>query len=134
MAKCVVVPRQPPRAAAPSKPPNSSRDLRNFSFSWGIGLLAIEQRIIRTSRAHIPVIRNPRKSFPTSVKTIGNAIIVKRKEKGLTQMQLAAMLGVPISLVILWEADLRIPTKTNRQALVKCLGLPQTIIAPKPNI
>jgi DNA-binding transcriptional regulator YiaG len=95
--------------------------------------LALEQRIIRASRAHIPVIRNPRKNFPTSVKTIGNAIIVKRKEKGLTQVQLAAMLGVTTLLLVLWEADLRIPTKTNRHALSKYLELPETIIATKPN-
>lgn len=59
--------------------------------------------------------------------------MVKRKEKGLTQMQLAAMLGVPVSLVVLWETDMRIPTKANRQALIKCLGLPQPVIKAKPN-
>jgi hypothetical protein len=57
-------------------------------------VLGITQRQIRVSRGHIPTNRQPRKSLPTSILTLGDLIQVKRYEKKLTLRQLAPKMGI----------------------------------------
>jgi ribosome-binding protein aMBF1 (putative translation factor) len=75
------------------------RERRSSTLSWGIQLLGFTQRQIRVSRSHIPTYRNPRKLFPTTLKTPGDHIKAKRFEKGLLQSELAEKLGVSVRLV-----------------------------------
>ena len=59
--------------------------------------------------------------MPTTVKTFGDRIMVKRFEMGLSQRQLAQLLGVTAGLVVQWENDLLQPHDCERQALAKVL-------------
>lgn len=45
-----------------------------------------------------------------------------RKEKGMTQVELADKVGVGKSAVCHWEKDGILPTATNLKALAKALG------------
>jgi transcriptional regulator with XRE-family HTH domain len=67
------------------------------------------------------------------VKTLGDRILVKRFEKGLSQRQLAHLLDIPISRVMQLENDLLMPTDTERQALASVLSLDSGNIRFKPN-
>ena len=53
----------------------------------------------------------------------GLLIAEKRKEKGLTQAALAAMLGVSGMAVSKWERGLAAPGEAHREHLVNLLGL-----------
>ena len=91
---------------------------------WGrVALLGIAQRKIRASRGHIGTNRRPRKSLPTTVKTLGDRIQVCRYEKGLLQSELAEKMGITIEAIQLLENDLRVPKDKEWQML-------ETILAP----
>ena len=53
---------------------------------------------------------------------IGNIIQQKRKEVGLTQAQLAELLGVSAPAVNRWEKDLSFPDATLLAPLARCLN------------
>jgi DNA-binding transcriptional regulator YiaG len=55
----------------------------------------------------------PRKSFPTSVKTLGDQIRLKRHEIGLTASKIAKSVGIPVTVFNKWELDQRIPSQAE---------------------
>lgn len=54
---------------------------------------------------------------------ISNALREARKRKGLTQQQVAAMLGVTLRAYQYWEAGSRLPTVDKAAQLAQILGL-----------
>lgn len=56
-------------------------------------------------------------------KTLGALIAENRKQKGLTQLELAAQLGVTDKAVSKWERDLACPDINTLPALADALGL-----------
>ena len=55
---------------------------------------------------------------------IGDLIVEKRKEQGLTQTELGAMLGISGKAVSKWERGLSKPCEEHLAQLVDLLGLP----------
>ena len=55
---------------------------------------------------------------------IGDLIVEKRKERGLTQAELGAMLGISGKAVSKWERGLSKPCDEHLERLVALLGLP----------
>ena len=58
------------------------------------------------------------------MENIGNLIVEKRKECGLTQAELGAMLGISGKAVSKWERGLSKPCEEHLDRLVALLGLP----------
>ena len=55
---------------------------------------------------------------------IGDLIVEKRKEQGLTQTELGAMLGISGKAVSKWERGLSKPCDEHLERLIDLLGLP----------
>ena len=85
-------------------------------------LLGIAQRQVRVSRSHIPAKRNSRKPLPTSVKTLGDLIHIKRYEKRLTRQQLAEKMGIAHTLIRAWERGASQPSEQQMEQLRKLLA------------
>jgi len=88
--------------------------------------LGIAQRQIRVSRAHISTDRYRRKSLPTSIKTLGDLIQIKRFEKRLTLWQVAQRMGIPTAQVRAWERDDDKPNEQQTEQLAKFLDFMPT--------
>ena len=58
------------------------------------------------------------------MENIGDLIVEKRKERGLTQAELGAMLGISGKAVSKWERGLSKPCDEHLERLVALLGLP----------
>ena len=58
------------------------------------------------------------------MENIGDLIVEKRKERGLTQAELGAMLGISGKAVSKWERGLSKPCEEHWNRLVALLGLP----------
>ena len=58
------------------------------------------------------------------MENIGDLIVEKRKERGLTQAELGAMLGISGKAVSKWERGLSKPCEEHWERLVALLGLP----------
>lgn len=56
-------------------------------------------------------------------KTVGDAIRDKRKEKGLTQTQLAKIVGVTPGAISRWETSDREPTVAMYEKIMKAMGV-----------
>ncbi len=69
------------------------------------------------------------------MKKINDLILEKRKERGLTQAELGAMLGISGKAVSKWERGLSKPCDEHLERLVDLLGLPveSPIMAEKNN-
>ena len=67
---------------------------------------------------------------------IGDLIVEKRKERGLTQAELGAMLGISGKAVSKWERGLSKPCEEHLERLVALLGLPveSTEVAEEKNL
>ena len=67
---------------------------------------------------------------------IGDLIVEKRKERGLTQAELGAMLGISGKAVSKWERGLLKPCEEHWESLVALLGLPveSTITAEEKKV
>ena len=67
---------------------------------------------------------------------IGDLIVEKRKEQGLTQTELGAMLGISGKAVSKWERGLSKPCEEHWERLVVLLGLPveSTITAEEKRV
>ena len=70
------------------------------------------------------------------MENIGDLIVEKRKERGLTQTQLGAMLGISGKAVSKWERGLSKPCEEHLDRLVALLGLPieSTITAEEKSV
>ena len=55
---------------------------------------------------------------------ISNLILQKRKERGLTQSELGAMLGISGKAVSKWERGMSVPCEEHLEKLIDLLGLP----------
>jgi DNA-binding transcriptional regulator YiaG len=89
--------------------------------------LTFAQRII-----HVANIRKTRlffhhKPFPLEIKTIGDLLMVRRKQAGFSHKQLAAKTGIRLHWLRRWEFDRAIPSQTEWNTLRKLLKIP-----PKP--
>ena len=63
---------------------------------------------------------------------IGDLIVKKRKERGLTQAELGAMLGISGKAVSKWERGLSKPCDEHLEKLIALLGLPvESTITPE---
>ena len=58
------------------------------------------------------------------MENIGDLIVEKRKERGLTQAELGSMLGISGKAVSKWERGLSKPCEEHFDKLVALLGLP----------
>ena len=58
------------------------------------------------------------------MQNIGDLIVEKRKERGLTQAELGAMLGISGKAVSKWERGLSKPCDEHLERLIDLLGLP----------
>ena len=58
------------------------------------------------------------------MENICDLIVAKRKERGLTQAELGAMLGISSKAVSKWERGLSKPCEEHLERLVALLGLP----------
>jgi ribosome-binding protein aMBF1 (putative translation factor) len=96
-------------------------------------VLAIAHRRIRASRSHISTNRIPTKALPTTVNTLGDRIMVKRFERGLSRAQLARLLGVMTKIVVQWENDLLLPHDCEREALAKVLSVEESFLLLESN-
>ena len=67
---------------------------------------------------------------------IGDLIVEKRKEQGLTQAELGAMLGISGKAVSKWERGLSKPCDEHLEKLIALLGLPveSTEVAEEKNL
>ena len=68
------------------------------------------------------------------MENIGDLIVEKRKERGLTQAELGSMLGISGKAVSKWERGLSKPCEEHFDKLVALLGLPvESTITAKEN-
>jgi len=72
------------------------------------------------------------KCVPTTPKTLGDHIRLKRLEKGLTQGKVVASVGVTMKLLSAWERDLAMPSGEEWSRLVSLLGLDATFLSSVP--
>jgi len=75
-----------------------------------------------------------KKSFPETIKTLGDEIYVKRFEKGLTREQLAARAGILASTLAGWENGTGTPSDFERTRLASVLGSIQLAALDSPII
>ena len=64
-----------------------------------------------------------RENLAVKKQTLGTTIASLRKEKGMTQMELAEQLGVTDKAVSKWERDLSCPDVNSLPTLAKVLGI-----------
>ncbi|HTQ50532.1 MAG TPA: helix-turn-helix transcriptional regulator [Candidatus Acidoferrales bacterium] len=105
----------------------SSRKQRSsigYSLSLGrVALLGIAQRQISIKFSPKTRKQNTTKPLPTSIKTLGDLIQVKRVERNLTPGYLAAKMGIAANLVRSWEDGTSKPDNGQLEVLVGLLGL-----------
>jgi DNA-binding transcriptional regulator YiaG len=84
--------------------------------------LGIAQRSISTKYVHTLRKQRHFKPLPASIKTLGDWIQVKRREKNLTPGHLAAKMGIATALVCSWEDGTGQPDNQQLKVLVNALG------------
>jgi ribosome-binding protein aMBF1 (putative translation factor) len=94
-----------------------------FSSQERVALLGIAQRQISIKFSPKTRKQNNAKPLPTSIKTIGVLIQVKRMEKNLTPGHLAAKMGIAAILVRSWENGTIKPENRQLEVLIRLLGL-----------
>src|ERR1017187_406772 len=105
-----------------------------FSLSWRrVALLAFTERTIHISRRHISTNRQPRKAVPTTPRTLGDHIHIKRYEKRLSLSQVALNMGLTTTAVKSFESDAELPNDLQWQSLQRLLGLDPRLKPTKPN-
>jgi hypothetical protein len=95
--------------------------------------LAFAQRTIHVSRRHIGTNRQPRKAVPTTPRTLGDHIYLKRYESRLKLTQVAAMAGVTVAVIKSFESDAELPNEREWRSLQKLLALDSRLKPTKPN-
>ena len=86
-------------------------------------MLGSAQRIIRVQMGLSNEKFSPRKVFPTTPKTLGGYLMVKRLEADLTQAEVAAKMRVSDKTLRAWEYDQSLPSQAERQRLIGILPL-----------
>ncbi|MBI3879616.1 MAG: helix-turn-helix transcriptional regulator [Verrucomicrobia bacterium] len=95
--------------------------------------MGFEHRSVCVKRDGVSPKRVPKKTFPTTVNTLVDHIHVKRVENGLLARELAERVGIPTSVIRLWERDIQKPSDTEWQSLTAILGLPPDVMGTKFN-
>jgi len=98
-----------------------------------VALLGIAQRQIRIKYAQKSRKQKRSKPLPTSIKTLGDWIQVKRQEKNLTSGHVAAKMGIAPALVRSWESGSSQPDSKQLQDLANFLGLDSQKYLIKPH-
>jgi ribosome-binding protein aMBF1 (putative translation factor) len=86
-----------------------------------LALLTFTQRKIHVLRPSKSAQLRWAKPISNTAKTIGDMIIVQRKQMGLTQEQLAEMAGVHRQWLGRWERDRLVPSQSDLQKLRQVL-------------
>jgi DNA-binding XRE family transcriptional regulator len=86
-------------------------------------LLGITQRTIRAKIDLSNEKFSPRKLIPVTPRTIGDYLILKRFEAGLSQAEVAAKVGIPYKALHAWEHDHEFPTDAQLERLNEILSL-----------
>jgi ribosome-binding protein aMBF1 (putative translation factor) len=84
--------------------------------------LGIAQRSISVKYAQNLRNQQQPKLLPTSIKTVGDWIQVKRCDKNLTPSHLATKMGIAPALIYSWEADTSQPDIHQMKLLEVALG------------
>jgi ribosome-binding protein aMBF1 (putative translation factor) len=87
-----------------------------------VALLGIAQRQSRIPRAHIPAVCCRRKPLPTSIKTLGDLIRVKRCENRLSVGRVAIKMGIVAATVQAWESNESQPDEQQVRQLARLLN------------
>jgi ribosome-binding protein aMBF1 (putative translation factor) len=91
-------------------------------FKGRVALLGIAQRSIRIKYDQKSRKDTRVKPLPESIKTIGNWIQVKRREKNLTRCHLSLKMGIATALVQSWENGIQQPDGQQLEDLAYVLG------------
>lgn len=67
------------------------------------------------------------------IKTLGDLLLKRRRELGLAQHKMAALLQICRHRFTAWERDKASPTAEEWTKLAKVLGLPATLTEARPN-
>ena len=94
-----------------------------------VALLGIAKRQIRVSRAHVPAVCIRRKPLPTSIKTLGDLIQIRRYEKRLTLRRLVLKMGIAITMLRAWESDTDRPNEQQMKQLAQVLDFGDALSA-----
>jgi DNA-binding XRE family transcriptional regulator len=86
-------------------------------------VLGSAQRIIRVKLGLSNEKFSPRKVFPTTPKTLGDHLMVKRLEADLTQAEVAVKMRVSDKTLRAWEYDQSLPSAAEWQRLIGVLPL-----------
>ena len=62
------------------------------------------------------------KHYPTEAKTLGDFLRQKRVDAGLSQRQLAEILGFTDTAIEKWEKNINRPTEPHRARIIQFLG------------
>jgi DNA-binding transcriptional regulator YiaG len=76
---------------------------------------------------------SPRKVFPTTPKTSGDHLMVKRLEADLTQAEVAAKMKISDKKVRAWEYDRLFPTSAEKRILESLLLIDSCLWSLAPN-
>ena len=94
----------------------------------GCAHLTIAQRTIHIANVIKTRLFYHHKPFPHEIKTIGDLLMVRRKQAGLTHKQLAAKTGIRLHWIRRFEFDRCLPPQHEWESLRKFLNLPPTPI------
>jgi DNA-binding transcriptional regulator YiaG len=104
-----------------------SSDLPGWQLMSATNLLArltISQRSIHVVLPSKTSVSRHDKPFPTTVKTIGDLLVARRKEAGLTQEKLAEITGIHRQWLGRWERGRVFPSPAQWSLLCTVLRLP----------
>jgi hypothetical protein len=84
----------------------------------------ITQRTIHVVLSNKPEILRHEKPFPAIIKTVGDLLMARRKEAGLTRGILSKTTGIPLYWLGRWERDRAMPSPAEWIKLGEVLRLP----------
>jgi transcriptional regulator with XRE-family HTH domain len=90
--------------------------------------LTFAQRTIHTVNVRKTPLSYHHKAFPLEIKTVGDLLMVRRKQAGFTHKQLAAKTGIRLHLLRHFEFDRCLPPQPEWDSLRNFLKLPSTPI------
>ena len=94
-------------------------------------MLGIAHRTISVSFDQSKVRFSPRKSIPINPKTLGDYLLLKRRETRLSQPQMAVKMEVAIRTVRAWEHDQLLPTEIEFHQLANLLRVDSEFLRSK---
>ena len=92
----------------------------------GSALLTFAQRTIHVANVGKTRLFYHHKPYPLEIKTLGDLLMIRRKQPGLSHKQLAAKMGIRVHWLRRWEFDRCQPSQPEWDELRKFLKLPST--------